>query len=98
MVKWTRLLSCIVSYYSRLADDFSSDKFRKVYRYSTAATTDTAYIIGGIQEASYSTTIAQFKNFQWSKVGDLTQGRRGHGSVSVGTETMMIGGSVSSSS
>ena len=98
MVKWTRLLSCIVSYYSRLVDYRSRDKFRQVSRYSTAATTDTAYIIGGIQEASYSTTIAQFKNFQWSKVGDLTQSRRGHGSVSVGTETMVIGGYTSASS
>ena len=93
------ILSCIVSYYSRLADNFSAEKFRKVYYYSTAATADTAYIIGGIYQGSgYSTTIAQFKNHQWSKVGDLSQGRQYHGSISVGTETMVIGGYVSSSS
>ena len=97
MVKWTGLLSCVVSYCSRLVDNRSRDQFRIVYYYSTAATTDAAYIIGGNQESSYSTTIAQFKNNKWSKVGDLTQGRQYHGSISVGTETMVIGGSVSES-
>ena len=42
--------------------------------------------------------IAQFKDNQWSKVGDLSQGRQYHGSISVGTETMVIGGYTSGSS
>ena len=77
---------------------FSRQKFSQVLSYSTAATADTAYIIGGYQGSSYSTTIAQFKNNQWSKAGDLTQGREYHGSISVGTETMVIGGYASDSS
>ena len=60
--------------------------------YSTAATSDAAYVIGGYQDGSYSTTIAEFKNNQWRKLGDLTQGRQHHGSISVGFRTMVVGG------
>ena len=73
------------------------DKLRKVAYYSTAATTDAAYIIGGFQGQMYSTMIARYKNDRWSKVGDLTQGRHAHGSITVGGRTMVIGGYVSSS-
>ena len=33
-----------------------------VYYYSTAATSDAAYVIGGYQDGIYSTTIVEFKN------------------------------------
>ena len=66
--------------------------FRRVERYSTAATDEAAYIIGGYQGTDYSTTIAEFKNDNWRKLGDLTQGRRYHGSISIGHQTMVVGG------
>ena len=67
-----------------------------VYRYSTAATDEAAYIIGGYNGSSYSSTIAEFKNDQWRKLGDLTQGRQYHGSISIGHKTMIVGGQTSS--
>ena len=63
-----------------------------VYRYSTAATDEAAYIIGGWQGSNYSPTIAEFKNDQWRKLGDLTQGRDRHGSISISHQTMVVGG------
>ena len=63
--------------------------------YSTAATDDAAYIIGGTQGSSLSPTIAEFKNGQWRKLGDLTQGRQVHGSISIGQLTMVVGGNTS---
>ena len=60
--------------------------------YSTAATDEAAYIIGGNQGSSYSSTIAEFKNDQWRKLGDLTQERQYHGSISIGHQTMVVGG------
>ena len=63
-----------------------------VYRYSTAATDEAAYIIGGTQDTSYSPTIAEFKNDQWRKLGDLKTGRDRHGSISIGHQTMIVGG------
>ena len=60
--------------------------------YSTAATSDAAYVIGGYQDNNYSKTIVEFKNNQWRKLGDLTQERRYHSSISVGFRTMVIGG------
>ena len=67
-----------------------------VYGYSTAATDEAAYIIGGYQGSDYSSTIAEFKNEQWRKLGDLTQGRMYHGSISIGHQTMILGGTTSS--
>ena len=67
-----------------------------VYHYSTAATDEAAYIIGGTQESSYSSTIAEFKNDQWRKLGDLTKGRYYHGPISIGHQTMIVGGTTSS--
>ena len=61
--------------------------------YSTAATDEAAYVIGGHQGSSdYSTTIAEFKNDQWRRLGDLTQGRYAHGSISIGHQTLIVGG------
>ena len=67
-------------------------KLRRVYYYSTAATDEAAYIIGGYQGSDYSSTIAEFKNDQWRRLGDLTQGRSYHGSISIGRQTMVVGG------
>ena len=68
---------------------------RPVCFYSTAATDDAAYIIGGNQGSSSSPTIAEFKNGQWRKLGDLTQGRQVHGSISIGQLTLVVGGNPS---
>ena len=70
--------------------------FSSVYYYSTAATSDAAYVIGGYQDGIYSTTIVEFKNNQWRKLSDLRQGRMYHGSISVDFRTMVVGGNTSS--
>ena len=62
---------------------------RRVYRYSTASTSEAAYIIGG----QYTTEIiAEYKDNAWRQLGTLTKGRYIHGSISFGDETMIIGG------
>ena len=58
-----------------------------VYRYSTASTSEAAYIIGGEYTGKI---IAQFKNDVWSQFGTLSKGRFGHGSISFGNEFMVI--------
>ena len=68
---------------------------RKIHWYSSTATEEAAYIIGGSHGSDYSTTIAEFKNGQWRKLGDLTQGRQVHGSISIGRQTMIVGGQTS---
>ena len=67
-------------------------KLRQVCHYSTAATDEAAYIISGYQDSFYSPTIAELKNDQWRKLGDLTQGRIYHGSISIAQRTMVVGG------
>ena len=57
--------------------------------YSTASTSEAAYIIGG---SNTRDIIAQFKNDVWSQFGTLSKGRFGHGSISLGNEFMVIGG------
>ena len=74
-----------------------------IYYYSTAATDDAAYIIGGSihlpslrWSTYYSSTISEFKNGKWRKLGELIQGRHAHGSISMGQFTMVVGGTIKS--
>ena len=66
-----------------------------MYGYSTTSTDDAAFIIGGIEVYD---TIAEFRNNQWRNLGSLTKGRVYHGSITVGQETMIVGGYASDSS
>ena len=62
---------------------------RGISRYSTTQTLDAVYIIGG---AYTKDIVAEFKNDQWRRLANLNQGRYGHGSITIGGETMIIGG------
>ena len=57
--------------------------------YSTAETKTAAYIIGGYYTKD---VIAQFKNNQWHQNDSLRQARWAHTSLTVGDETIIIGG------
>ena len=65
-----------------------------MYFYSTASTSNAAYFIGGQYTKE---VIAEFKNDSWRQLGTLTKGRYYHGSISLGNEMMVIGGSSSDS-
>ena len=58
--------------------------------YSTTHTPEAVYIIGG----RYTTNIvAKYKDNNWSKLtNNLNKGREGHNSITIGTQTMIIGG------
>ena len=60
--------------------------------YATASTDSAAYIIGGYSGRNRVTTIAEFKENKWRKVGDLAEGRSDHSSISFGGETLVFGG------
>ena len=65
-----------------------------MYQYSSTHTADAVYIIGG---GSTQNVIAEFKNDQWRRLDDLNKGRYRHGSISIGRQTMIIGGYTSES-
>ena len=52
-------------------------------------TSDAVYIIGGYYTDKI---VAEFKDSQWSFLQTLNQGRYSHGSITVGDQTMVIGG------
>ena len=58
--------------------------------YSTASTSEAAYIIGGQNTAEI---IFEYKSNSWRQLGTLTKERYGHASISLDGETMIIGGS-----
>ena len=60
-----------------------------IFGYSTASTPDAAYIIGG---GTTMGIVAEFKEGQWSQLASLNKGRYHHGSLSVGDQTIIIGG------
>ena len=50
---------------------------------------DAVYIIGG---RFTQDIVAEFKNDQWHRLDNLNQGRWLHGSITIGGQTMIIGG------
>ena len=65
---------------------------RYIAFYSTAQTSDSAYVIGG---QGTKNVIARYNTDSlptWSKVGNLVRGRYGHGSLVVGDKLLVFGG------
>ena len=63
--------------------------FRGISFYSTTQTLDAVYIIGGYYTKYI---VAEFKNDQWRRLANLNRGRSHHGSITIGGQTMTIGG------
>ena len=49
-------------------------------------------MIGGYDGSLSFDVIAKFENDEWSLLGNLRKGRPAHGSITYGTETLIIGG------
>ena len=65
----------------------------RIFCYSTASTETAAYFIGGEDVGGhYFSTIAEFKDDEWRKVGDLAKARSSPSSISIGDETVILGG------
>ena len=63
--------------------------FSSIWAYSTASTSEAAYIIGGRYTGDI---IAEFKDDSWRQMGTLAKGRSYHGSIKLGNDVMVIGG------
>ena len=63
--------------------------FSYIAYYSTANSPDAAYIIGGFKNQYL---VAEFRDDQWTQLDDLNKGRYRHGSITIGTRTMIVGG------
>ena len=65
----------------------------RISYYATSSTESSVYIIGGFTNSPYNIPIiAQYKNDEWYNVGNLKQTRHGHGAITSGSLTMVIGG------
>ena len=65
---------------------------RYIAFYSTAQTSDSAYVIGG---QGTKNIVARYNTENipvWTKLGHLNRGRYGHGSILVGDKILVIGG------
>ena len=62
--------------------------------YATASTDESVYIIGGYTAGSPKkiTTIAEYKNGNWKRAGNLAQARYNHGAIASGYTSMVVGG------
>ena len=70
---------------------FLNYNFRRITYYSVTSTTEAAFVIGG-WDTSALDAIAKFEKNNWSLYGNLQKPRDGHGSLTYGTQTIVIGG------
>ena len=64
-----------------------------IFLYSATQTSSAAYIIGGQYTKD---VVAEYKDGQWRQRGSLYKGRRLSGAITIGGQTMIIGGHDSS--
>ena len=71
--------------------------YRGICEYATASTSSAAYVIGGNNSDGNSymavSTIAQYKNNQWLKIGDLNEKKYYHSAILYNGEYLIVGGS-----
>ena len=62
--------------------------------YATASTSESVLIIGGYTCGNPPKTsiVAEYKNGNWKNVGNLTKALEGHGAITLGSITMVVGG------
>ena len=67
-------------------------------QYATASTDSAAYIIGGyigyIYNKSHVSTIAEFKNNKWRKIGNLNEPKINLSAIFNNGEHIVVGGNV----
>ena len=72
-------------------------KILSISHYATASTDSAAYIIGGYNSDGNTyflvSTIAQYKNNEWLKIGDLNEKKRDHSAILYNGEYLIVGGS-----
>ena len=89
----TRLsFSFIVSLFYNFRFNF---KILRICDFATASTNSAAYIIGGYGNGDEKlSTIAEFKNNQWLKIGDLNEKKYSLSAISHGEERLIVGGGI----
>ena len=65
----------------------------RISHYATASTDSAAYIIGGFARGDVS-TIAEYKNNKWRKIGNLNEPKRSSSAILNKGEFIIIGGLV----
>ena len=68
----------------------------RIYKYATASTDSAAYIIGGWNRGEFVSTIAEFKNNRWRKIGNLNEPKDSLSAIFNNGEYIVVGGNVKS--
>ena len=66
----------------------------RIWSYATASTDSAAYIIGGYGSSGKVSTIAEFKNNEWRKIGNLNEPKEGLSAIFNNGEYIVVGGYV----
>lgn len=66
-----------------------------IYGYTTSHTPEAVYILGGIKGAyahDYTSAVSKFQNNIWSELQPLSYARGRFGSITIGGQTLILGG------
>ena len=98
---WLQIIPSVLCM-SNYSNSFWTDYIllSRITYYATTSTEESVYIIGGWTDDSLTVgrtpIIAEYKNDEWYNAGSLKQSRHGHGAITSGSLTMVIGGSSTS--
>ena len=69
----------------------------RIAQYATASTDTTTFILGGRSDDGTISTIAEYKNNEWSKTGDLNGAKSSLSAILHNEEYLVVGGDSKSS-
>ena len=69
----------------------------RIAQYATASTDTAAFILGGHDGEDRISTIAEYKNNEWSKIGDLNGAKSSLSAILHNEEYLVVGGDSKSS-
>ena len=65
----------------------------RIYLYSVISTTSSVIYFGGLtSEDDPNDLVAEFKDLEWNKLGNLAGPRHGHRSIKMGNKVYLFGG------
>ena len=97
LIKASTLLSLLSRNFSHKIHRKCKKKHFSISDYASVSTQTSVLIIGGYNDDGYNgdeflSSIVEFKDDEWTVIGNLKQARHGHQAISIGSLVMIIGG------
>ena len=66
--------------------------YSRIQQAALISINDYVIVYGGFESGNDLSTVAEYKNEKWTKLGQMNQARSGHNCILFGSEILIVGG------